>query len=64
MFGFELTLAILNALTLLTELYSLHNSSDRVLNRRQQQIVLKRKCTSIRLESVTWNLHEAETEIY
>jgi len=64
MFGFEPRLASLNAITLLTEPYSLINSTDRGVNRRQQHRVLKREVTSLRLDTVTWNINEAETEIY
>ena len=64
MFGFEPRLVSLNALTLLTELYSLTNSTDRGVNRRQQWRVLKRKVTSLHLDNVTSNLHEPEAEIY
>jgi len=64
MFGFEPRWASLNALTLLIESYSLINSTDRGVNRRQQHRVLKREVTSLRLDTVTWILHEAETKIY
>jgi hypothetical protein len=64
MFSYEPRLASLNAFTLHSGLYSLINSTDSVVNRSKQHTALKRKVTSLRFDSVTWNLHEAETEIY
>jgi hypothetical protein len=60
---FEPRLARLKAHNLLTELYSLINSTDRAVNMSKAQGV-KRKDTSNRLDSLAWNLPEAETEIY